>query len=552
MSSLLLASLEYGGYVSIIKFIVFLLLFFLWLPLLGWVRRDAELVRTNENFWTTVVFAAGAAAILIWLLIPVFIIGLLFYLLTVAAASLGYVMHRNARVPAFQRVLTADHIKGLFAAEGKKIEALKGFCFITANNNEVPLPEPKTPDFFGYKAAYDIFNDAVWRRASDIIFSPAPPNYNVAYYVDGTAMKQPSVPKEQLDYFIHFIKQLANLDPNEKRKPQTGKFRTYRNKVSTDWVITTAGSTAGELVKIKQVIKENILRLKDISLAPEQYQQLDNLRQLKQGLFIIAGPKKSGVTTTFYALLRSHDAFLNSIATLEKRLSATLPNITQNLFSLSDTGTTSCAKKLQGIIRREHDIIGVADCEDPETAQVACKAANDGKLVYLTLDADNVIKALGKWLKFVGDKKLVADTLLGIVSQRIIRKLCESCKQAYEPNKELLKKFNIPPDKAKVLYRAGKVIYSKRGKPSTCELCQGTGYVGRMGLFETIIIDDHLRNIIREASSLSDIATQFRRAKMLYLQEQALKRVVAGATSINEMVRVLSKEKQENKPEQKT
>ncbi|UCF00003.1 MAG: Flp pilus assembly complex ATPase component TadA [Planctomycetota bacterium] len=552
MSDLILASLEYGGYISILKFIVFLVFFFLWLPLLGWVYRDAELVKTKENFWTAVLFIAGASAILIWLFMPIFIIGMLFYIIAVGATSLGYVMHRNARVPAFQRVLTPDHIRSLFVSEEKKLEVLKDFRFITANNNEVPMPEPKTADFFGYKAAYDVFNDAIWRRASDIIFLPAPPNYNVAYYVDGAALKQPPIPKEQMDYFIHFVKQLADLDPNEKRKPQTGKFRTHQSKVNTDWEIITAGSTVGEQVKIKQIIQENIIRLKDINLTSDQYQQLDKIRGIKQGIFIIAGPKKSGVSTTFYALLRNHDAFLNSIATLERSLSADMPNITQNVFGLSDTGTTSYAKKLQVIMRREPDIIGVADCEDGETAQVACQTAKDGKLIYLTLDADNVIKALGKWLKFVGDKNLAADALLGISCQRLLRKLCEECKQAYEPNKELLRKFNIPAEKAKVLYRAGKVIYSKRGKPTTCEHCQGTGFVGRMGVFEMIIVNNQLRNVIKQSASLPDVATQFRRAKMLYLQEQALKKVVAGKTSINEMVRVLSKDRKKRKTGQKT
>lgn len=553
MPDLILASVEYGGYISIVKFIVFLLFFFLWLPLLGWVYRDAGVVKTKETFWTAVVFTAGAAATLFWLLIPIFLIGLLFYLIAVGATSLGYVMHRNARVPAFQRVLTPDHIKSLFVSEEKKLDILKDFRFITANNNEVPMPEPKTVDFFGYKAAYDVFNDAIWRRASDIIFSPAQQSYNLIYSVDGAALKQPPVQREQMDYFIHFVKNLADLDPSEKRKPQTGRFRIHQSKVNTDWEITTAGSTIGEQVKIKQIIHEDIIRLNDINLTSDQYEQLNKMREVKQqGVFIIAGPKKSGVTTTFYAMLRNHDAFLSGIVTLERHITADLPNITQNVFSLSDTGTTSYAKKLQVAMRREPDIVGVADCQDAETAQVACEAAKDGKLIYLTLDANNVIKALGKWLKLVGDRNLAAGTLLGISSQRLLRKLCEECKQAYEPNKELLKKFNIPADKAKVLYRAGKAIYSKHGKPIPCEHCQEIGFVGRMGIFEMVIINDQLRNVIRQSTSLSDIATQFRRAKMLYLQEQALKKVVAGTTSINEMVRVLSKGRKKRRPEQKT
>ena len=140
---------------------------------------------------------------------------------------------------------------------------------------------------------------------------------------------------------------------------------------------------------------------------------------------------------------------------------------------------------------------------------------------------------------------------MGISNQRLVRMLCDECKQAYEPNKEILHKFNIPAEKAKVLYRAGKVLYDKHGKPSTCENCQGTGFIGRTGIFETIIINDELRKTIKQSKSLSEIATQFRRAKMLYLQEQALKKIVAGTTSINEMVRVLSTSKKKKRPEQK-
>jgi type II secretory ATPase GspE/PulE/Tfp pilus assembly ATPase PilB-like protein len=189
------------------------------------------------------------------------------------------------------------------------------------------------------------------------------------------------------------------------------------------------------------------------------------------------------------------------------------------------------------------DIVGVADCEDAETAQIACSAAKDAKLVYVTLEADNVIRALGKWIKLVGDRNLVAETLVGISAQRLLRKLCEQCKQGYEPNRELLRKFNIPAEKAKVLYRAGKVVYSKRGKAKTCENCQGTGFVGRTGVFETITIDNRLREVIKRSGSLSQIGTEFRRAKMIYLQEQALRMIVAGETAVNEMVRIFSTKK---------
>jgi len=543
MLDLLSASIEYGGYISIIKLIGYLIIFFAWLPLVGWVHHDAKTVETNDVFWTGIILGAGAAGAIIWLLIPIFIVGMLFYLIAVGSISLAYVKHRNAKVLDFDKVLTIDHIKNLLVSKEKKLEALKSFTFITANKNEVPVPEPRTQDFLGYKTAYEILNDAMWRRASSIVFSPTAQDYQVAYNVDGTSLKQPSIARDQMRYFIRFMKDVAGLDTKEKRKPQKGKFKIRQKKDDIPWEVMTAGSTAGEQVRLKPITQEGIARLADIGLMPEQEAKLTQFREIKQGVFIISGPHKNGITTTLYALLRNHDAFMNSVNTLERQPSAQLLNVTQNIFNLSDTGTTTFAKKLQAVVRMGPDIIGVSDCEDAETAQVACAAAKDGKLVYITINADSVIQALGKWLKYVGNRAVVADTLLGMSNQRLVRKLCDECKQAYAPDKELFKKFNITAEKTKVLYRTGKVQYDKHGKPSTCEHCQGTGFYGRTAVFEIITLNDDLRTVIKKSKSLPEIGSQFRRAKMLYLQEQILRKVIAGTVAINEMIRVLSTSK---------
>ncbi|MGA2678229.1 MAG: ATPase, T2SS/T4P/T4SS family [Sedimentisphaerales bacterium] len=538
----ILAAIVYGGYVSPIKFAIFLILYFGWLFIINWVYKDAEAIGTKYTFWTGVVFGVWAAAGLIWLLIPIFAIGLAFYIIAAGAATISYVMHRNAAVPEFQRVLTADHIKDMLMGSLKKKEPVAAYVFITANNNEVSVPEAKTPDYFGYKAAYSLFDDALYRRAYDVVCTPTPQNYDVAYYIDGTAMKQPAVAKDQMDYLLRFVKNLANLDMEEKRKPQKGKFTIFKQGKRIDWELMTAGSNAGEQMRAKLVTQQNITKLSDLGLTADQLEQLGTLHGAKKGVFIVSGPRNSGVTTTFYTLLRSHDAFLNGITTLERQPSGKLPNITQNIYVLGDSGITTYGRKLQSMVRMDPDIIGVADCEDVETAQIACGAA-ENKLVYVVIEEENALKALAKWIKLVGDKNKAIEHLLGMCNQRLLRKLCEKCKQAYEPNSDLLHKFNIPAERAKVLYRTGKVVYDKRGKPFPCESCQETGFFGRMCIFETIMLNDHLRNAIKQAKSLSDVGTELRRAKMLYLQEQGLLKVIAGITSINETVRVLSKSK---------
>jgi type II secretory ATPase GspE/PulE/Tfp pilus assembly ATPase PilB-like protein len=541
MQELLMTTVEYGGYVSEVKLILFLIPFFLWLRLVAWVFEDAGAVGAEEALWTAVVFGTGAIAAIVFMLVPVFVIGILLYVIAVFAPVFAYARHRDSKVMEYDRILTVDCIKNLLAGKSKERATSQGLLFVTANGNEVPVPEAKTPDFFGYQTAQRILKDAHWRRASDVTFAPMPQEYRVIYQVDGAALKQPSLARNHMEYLIRFLKNLAALDLNEKRKPQKGQFRIIEGKERTDWEVATAGSTAGEQVTLTHITRQESLRLPDIGLTPGQYEQFKKISRAKQGLVLISGPRKSGTTTTVYALLRNHDAFLNSINTLERQIGGTLPNITQDAFALSDTGTTTFAKKLLSIVRMGPDIVGVDDCQDAETAKVIAKAATDGKLIYLVLEADSAIKALVQWLKLVRDKAAAIEPLLVISNQRLFRILCDECKQGYAPNKELLRKFNIPAEKAKVLYRAGKVKYGKRGKETVCDKCQGTGFVGRTAIFETMIMGNQLRKAVRQAKSLSDIDSHLRSVKMAFLQERTLKLVIDGVTSINEMVRVLAK-----------
>ena len=548
----LIAAAGYGGYISPIKFIVMVGLFFAWMPLVRWVYKDAKAVRTRVESWTLIVFGTGVGAMLLWLAAPLFLIGLLIYLIAVAAVAMAYIMHRNARVADFEKVFTAEHLRGMFVNEGKKLsKASRGLALFTANGNEVPLPAGKSPEAFGFATTCEIMEDALWRRASDILFQPTAQDYSVTYFVDGLGSKQTPRGREEMEYFIHYLKQLGDMDTEERRKPQKGRFEVVQGEAKhrEGWEIVTAGSTAGEQLKLSRMQEYNLMKLDELGLTTPQAEAIQPLRQLRQGLFIVSGPKKSGVTSSLYAFLRNHDPFMNNINTLEKEPAAELQNITQHRFAMSDTGTTTYAKRLQSILRMGPDIIGVADCEDAQCAAMACAAAKDGRVVYVTLEADSMMQALGKWLNLVKNKDAIGATLLGMSNQRLVRKLCDECKQAYQPNQDLFKKFNIPADKIKVLYRPGEIEYDKHGKPIICEKCQGTGFYGRTAIFETVVLTDELRAVVREAKSVQEIASQFRRAGMLYLQEQAIKKVAQGVTSINEVIRMFSSQ---TKPRKKT
>jgi type II secretory ATPase GspE/PulE/Tfp pilus assembly ATPase PilB-like protein len=535
------ATIQMGFYISPVKLIFFILGLLGWLPLLKWINQDAVKVKTNVQYWTAAIFTAGAAGLVVWLMIPLFIIGLPMYIIAVGATAVVYIMHRNSLVTEFQKVLTKEHIKSLFVDEQKQADKMtKGLVFITANKNKVPIPMVKTPEFSGYKTSQEFFDDAITRRAEDISLSPADKQYNILYVIDGSAEKQQPRSREETEYFIHYLKNLADLDIEEHRKPQTGTFSVLKDGKPYKWEVSTAGTTVGEQVRLKFVAEFGFKMLPDLGLMPDQLEKFKNIANGPKGLFLITGTKKSGVTTTFYSLLRNHDPFLNNINSLEKHPAGEVPSITQNVFTLSDTGTTTYGKKFQSILRTGPDIIGVEHSEEKDVAKLACSAAKDGKMTYATFEATSAIDALAKWLGFVGDRSLAIDYLVGISNQRLVRKLCEQCRQPYEPNKELLRKHNIPADKIKAFYRPGEIQHTKHNKPIVCPHCQGTGFFGRMAIFEMIILDDETKKLLKQAKSLNDISSIFRRARMLYLQEQAIRKVAEGVTSINEVIRTLS------------
>ena len=541
MPDSVLIDIEFTGYISIVKLVIFLILFFPWIKLFSWVYEDAEMVGTNETLWTTVVLATGAIGAFLWLMIPLpFIVGMILYIICVGAAALVYVMDRNALVSEYDRILTPDHFKRLFENEEKAKEDLEDFGFIIANDNEIPVPEPRSADFASFKSTHKLFKDILYKRASNVILSPGQDQYSVSYIIDGATLEEQPIPKEKIEKMLSFLKQLASLDSNEKRKPQKGNFRIKEDKGSSQWEIRTAGSTVGEQITLKQVTQDTGMRLSEINLTANQLEKMSLTRDMEKGLFLISGTPQSGVSTTFYALIRQHDAFLNSISTLELNPTAEMPNVTQQTYSLSDSSTTTYPDKLMGIIRMSPDVLGVVDIKDSDTAKAACYAAKQGAIVYATMEADSICSAIGRFIKMVGDKNLVSEVLVGASNQRLYRKLCPDCKQAYEPNTELFRKFNIQPGKAKVLYRAGRVIHDKRGKAYPCETCHEIGFLGRACVFETIILNDELKNGIVGAKSVQDLATQFRKAKMTFLQEQMLQRVIDGTTSINELIRIFS------------
>ncbi len=549
---ILAQNIALGGYIAIWKVIIFLILFGLWAWVGQWLNRDATTVNTNRSFWNNLYAGSVSFIILLWYILPApFIVHVLLFVIVWAMITIIYILHRNSRVPKNETIFTRDHIKWLIERRNRKKRTEQRLVFISVNDNELPVPYPDDPEYPGYILAEEFLHDLWRRRVSAAELVPAGENYKIKNVIDGIPSVVGEYTAEQSEQCIRYLKAVAGLDIADRRKPQSGSFFTIRTgNVTTGWRIKTSGSTRGEQLQLERVEKTTIYKLNELGLHQDQIELVEKAIEKPEGIVLVSGPKGSGVTTTLYGMIHHHDAFIQNIHTLEMKPLAELDTITQNIIDDS-TGETH-ARQLQRVIRSDPDVVMVGFCDEPDMARTGTKAAiYDNVKFYYGIEALNIFDALKSWLEMVRDKEKVAQTLVMVTCQRLIRILCDECRQAYNPDSKLLKKLNIPVNSNTQFYRPpAEVEYDKRGNPILCPKCQGTGYYGRTAVYETLFINDEIKQILKETASIKDIMVLCRREKMLYLQEQALRKVIDGTTSIQEVIRVTS-EKKTTQPKKK-
>ncbi|MFQ6048576.1 MAG: GspE/PulE family protein, partial [Phycisphaerae bacterium] len=307
--------------------------------------------------------------------------------------------------------------------------------------------------------------------------------------------------------------------------------------------VRTSGSTAGERLMMRVLAEETRFKISDLGMSDQQLRQFQAVVDRPRGLVLCCGPRQSGLTSTLYAILRSHDAFMKNIHTLELRPSLELENITQNIHDPHDS-EVSFARRVQTILRADPDVVMIAAVADAETARLINQAAMERAKLYVGLNTSDCFEALQSWLSLVDDPRLVARALLAITAQRLVRRLCPECKQPYRPDPQTLRKANLPADRIQQFYRRGGYVLNKKGERLVCQTCQGSGYFGRTAIFELLVVDETVRKLIVSRASISQIKAACRKTRppMLYLQEQGLRRVMEGVTSINEIIRVTRSE----------
>ena len=528
-----------GGFLSVVKIVTMLVLAVPWLMSAPWIHRDSQVVRAPRDLWGSVVLAVGAAAFAVWLLLPYFLAGLLLYVLTIIALWVSYLAYRNGRVDQKSRITIATMFLPMPKVEAEKI-LTKLRVYDSAG--QIVIPPHENADagvIHAYNLAQDLLYDMVWRRAGNVDLTPIGADARIRFVIDGVPVSRPALALGESEAVIQYLKPIAGMDALERRRPQKGRIAVDNVGTQIDIVLATAGTTGGQRMQF-HVVQEFIQTdLNELGMAPEILERIRQINKLTHGLFIVSGMPNSGVTSTLFSLLREHDAFIKQLATLEVSASVDLENITHHSYGDS----ANLAGELASVLRRDPDVVVVDNCPDIETSGLIRRAAQR-KMILLGMRASDSFTALAKWVKVCGDPAAAMESLHGVLCQMLMRVLCENCREPYRPDPQLLAKANIPADKIELFYRPPtKPLTDEKGNVMICSRCQGSGYYGMMAVFELLELSDEVKKLVVDGASLPQVRAAARKRKMLYLQEQALRSVISGRTSIQEVIRVSQKEK---------
>ncbi len=390
----------------------------------------------------------------------------------------------------------------------------------------------------GYKAAREMVYEAMQKRSTDIHLEPTKDEMTVRFRIDGILHSADPFSRGMGDAVLNIFKVLGDLDITEKRKPQDGSFSAQAAGHLIDFRIATAGSVTGEKMVMRILdTSHQIIDLSSLGMRDKLRDRLHTIADQPHGMLIVCGPTGAGKSTTLYACLSEIDRFQKNVITVENPVEYKIENVTQ--IEINPKAGKTFAGELRSILRQDPDVIYIGEIRDKETAEIACQAAQTGHMVFTTLHANDTVTALGRLIDLGVQPFMVADAVNAILGQRLVRLLCKKCKVRYKPNPELLRKANLPADKIRFFFRPPEAPgEGKDDDHEVCEHCGGTGYHSRTGVFELFELTDKLKDLIRENPNLNTIRQEAVKSGMKNLQEDALRQVIEGKTSIQEMLRV--------------
>jgi type IV pilus assembly protein PilB len=371
-----------------------------------------------------------------------------------------------------------------------------------------------------------MITQAVKDGASDIHVEPDEKATRIRYRVDGILHEVMNPPKHLQSGISSRIKILASLDISEKRVPQDGRFNINVGEKSLDIRVSTLPTIFGEKVVMRLLDKGAILpSLEEIGFSTAALNKFKKMITKPYGFILVSGPTGSGKTTTLYSALNIINSMEKNIITIEDPVEYQLNIINQ--VQINPKAGVTFATGLRSILRQDPDIIMVGEVRDKETAVIAIQAALTGHLVFSTLHTNDAPGAIARLVDMGIEPFLIASSLMVVVGQRLVRKVCQKCKRAYKPTAELLKELEIS-EASDITFVEG----------AGCGDCRGTGYSGRIALFEVLIIDEAIRNLIIAKASTTTIRAAAFKTGFTGLREEGLDKAIKGITTLEEVLRV--------------
>jgi type IV pilus assembly protein PilB len=401
------------------------------------------------------------------------------------------------------------------------------------------LSVSQTPDSPIARLVNLIITNAVKKGASDVHLDPQEDQVYVRYRIDGMIRDMLTVPKELQNNLLIRIKIMGRMNIAQSRAPQDGRSQTNVDGDEIDLRISTLPVLHGEKAVIRILGGQFVPKLEQLGFSAAGLKSFLSLIAKPQGLLLVTGPTGSGKTTTLYAALEHLKAQRGNIITVENPIEYQVSGVNQ-VEILPQAGRTF-ASSLRAILRQDPDVVMVGEVRDAETAEVAVQAALTGRLILSTMHTSDTASAIARLIELKIQPFLVAPSLIGVVAQRLVRRICKHCKVEDLPAPEIVNRFGQMPEMAEIIKttKTTKADKNTTYKGKGCSECDYTGYQGRTGIFEILAMTSKMAELINQGCPIATIAAEARASGMRSLLEDGLDKVKAGITSLEEIVRTV-------------
>lgn len=538
-----------GFYLSWIKIASCWLIFLAWIASTDWISVSAQQHRLRHGLWNPLVFFIFVGAFLVSWMIPIFWVGFPLLFLCWLVPLICYINYYNGQVEAHHKVLTPDHIRFLASerlrplgikinAERKRPDEMGPAVKLTprggatdAENNANLFTAKQSP---GYLLGRELIADALAQRAELAMLDFTQQAVAVRYEIDGVWQEGRTQDRESGDAVLAVLKQLAALKPAERRARQQGEIGLEFRGTKYTCRLTSQGTKTGERVLLHfDTGGSQFKKIGDLGMREKLQEQVQQLLTEKRGILIVSAPPRGGLTSSYNAVVSSADRFVRSFVAVEdagkdEKAVENVPPTTYNAAA----GETPL-DVLPKLVRSYPDVICIRDLVNGETVDFLCDQVDADRLIITSIRAKEAAEALVRVLMLKATSDKFAPRVVAVLNQRLLRKLCETCREAYAPTPQVLQQLRIPAGKVEAFYRV------PQQREEVCPDCGGLGYRGRAAIFELLVMNDDLKKALVQTPKVEVLRQTARKAGMRGLQEEGILLVARGVTSLQELMRVL-------------